>query len=75
MPVLKNALTNVRGARLRALESISLEYASFFKIPLTELFLLSRDQYANVLSTELHAQADVARRLNFVSDWIWADLE
>jgi HNH endonuclease len=72
MPVLKNALVNVRGTRLRALEAITLEYATFFKIPLTDLFLLSRDQYTNLLSTELHAQADVARRLNFESDWIWA---
>ena len=72
MPVLKNALANVRGTRLRALEAITLEYANFFKIPLTELFLLSRDQFDNVLSTELHAQADVARRLNFETDWIWA---
>jgi HNH endonuclease len=72
MPVLKNALANVGGTRLRALEAITLEYANFFKIPLTELFLLSRDQFDNVLSTELHAQADVARRLNFETDWIWA---
>ena len=72
MPVLRNALGNVRGRRLRALEAITLEYATFFKIPLSELFLLSRDQYTNVLSTELHAQADVARRLNFETDWIWA---
>jgi hypothetical protein len=72
MPVLKGALANVRGARLRALEAITLEYANFFRIPFTELFLLSRDQFNNMLSTELHAQADVARRLNFESDWIWA---
>jgi hypothetical protein len=36
-----------------------------------ELFLLSRDQYTNALSTKLHAQADVARRLNFQTDLIW----
>jgi HNH endonuclease len=72
MPVLKSALINVRGVQLRALEAITLEYAAFFKIPLTEFFLLSRDQYTQVLSTELHAQADVARRLNFQTDWIWA---
>jgi hypothetical protein len=58
MPVLKNALSNVRGAQLRALEAITQEYATFFKIPSTELFLLSRDHYTNVLGTELHAQAD-----------------
>ena len=45
MPVLKNALVNVRGTRLRVLEAITLEYATFFKVPLTELFLLSRDQF------------------------------
>jgi HNH endonuclease len=71
MPVLKSALANARGAQLKALQAITLEYATFFKIPLTDLFLLSRDQYTNLLSTELHAQADVARRLNFVTDWIW----
>jgi HNH endonuclease len=72
MPVLKSALANVRGVQLRALEAITLEYATFYKIPLTELCLLSREQYTNVLSTELHTQADVARRLNFQTDWIWA---
>jgi hypothetical protein len=71
MPVLKNALVNVRGARLRVLEAIMLEYANFFKVPLTELFLLSRDQFENELSTELHAQADIAHRLNFETGWIW----
>jgi hypothetical protein len=72
MPVLKNSLGNVRGAQLRALEATLLEYATFFKIPLSDLFLLSRDQYIDVLRTDLHAQADVARRLNFETDWIWA---
>jgi HNH endonuclease len=72
MPVLKTALANVRGVQLRALEAITLEYATFFKIPLSELFQLSRDRYTDVLSTELRAQADVARRLNFQTDWIWA---
>jgi hypothetical protein len=71
MPVLESALTNVRGKQLKALEAITLEYATFFKIPLSELFLLSRDRYTDVLSTELHAQADVARRLNFQTEWIW----
>jgi hypothetical protein len=71
MPVLKNALVNVRGTQLRGLEAITLEYATFFRIPLTDLFLISRDQYTNLLITELHSQADVARRLNFESDWIW----
>jgi hypothetical protein len=47
------------GVELRAIEAITLEYTTFFKIPLTELFLLSHDQYTSVLSTELHAQADV----------------
>jgi hypothetical protein len=72
MPVLQTALANVRGAQLRALEAITLEYATLFKTPLADLFHLSRDQYTNVLSTEIHAQADVARRLNFETDWIWA---
>jgi hypothetical protein len=71
MPVLQTALTNVRGAQLRALEAITLEYATLFKISPTALFHLSRDQYTKVLSTEIHAQADVARRLNFEADWIW----
>jgi hypothetical protein len=45
---------------------------SVIRILLSELFLLSGDRYTDVLSTELHAQADVARRLNFQTDWIWA---
>jgi hypothetical protein len=71
MPVLKSALANVRGSRFRALETITLEYANLLKFHLTEIFLLSRDQFNNVLRTELHAQADVARLLNFETDWIW----
>ena len=54
------------------LEAITAEYATLFKLPTTELFQLSRDRYTNVLSTEIHAQADVARRLNFEADWIWS---
>jgi len=72
MPVLQTALTDLRGAQLRALEAITLEYTTLFKVPATEFFQLSRDQYTKVLSTEIHAQADVARRLNFEADWIWS---
>ena len=72
MPVLKSALASVRGAQLKALETITLEYATFFKVPLSEIFLLSRDRYTDVLNTELRAQADVARHLNFQTDWSWA---
>jgi hypothetical protein len=72
MPVLQTALTSLRGAQLRALEAITLEYTTLFKVPPTEFFQLSRDQYAKMLSTEIHAQADVARRLNFEADWIWS---
>jgi hypothetical protein len=45
---------------------------TLFKVPTTELFQLSHDQHTNVLSTEIQAQADVARRLNFAADWIWS---
>jgi hypothetical protein len=72
MPVLQTALRKVRGAQLKALEAITLEYATLFKTPPTDLFRFSRDQYTKVLSTEIHAQADVARRLNFETDWIWS---
>jgi HNH endonuclease len=72
MPVLQTALARVRGAHLRALETITLEYATLFKTAPTDLFHLSGDQYTTVLSTEIHAQADVARRLNFETDWIWS---
>ena len=72
MPILRNALLEFRGAQLRALEAITLEYATLFKTPLADLFHLSRDQYTKVLSTEIHAQADVARRMNFETDWIWS---
>jgi hypothetical protein len=35
MPVLKSTLANVRGVQLKALEAITLEYATFFKTPLS----------------------------------------
>ena len=38
MPILRTALANVRGAQLRALEAITLEYTTLFKVPPTELF-------------------------------------
>jgi hypothetical protein len=72
MPILRNALLEFRGAQLRALEAITLEYATLFKTGPSDFFQLSRDQYTQVLSTEIHAQADVARRLNFETDWIWS---
>jgi hypothetical protein len=72
MPILQNALLEFRGAQLRALEAITLEYATFFKTGPTDFFHVSQDRFTEVLSTEIHAQADVARRLNFETDWIWA---
>jgi len=65
-------LETTQGARLKALEAVTLEYTTLFKIPAAELFQLSRDRYSQVLRTEIHAQADLARRLSFETDWVWS---
>jgi HNH endonuclease len=71
LPILRNALTTSRGAQLKAVEAISAEYTTLFKVPTDQLFRFPRDRYREMLETELHAQADVARRLNFQTNWIW----
>jgi hypothetical protein len=69
--VLKEALQFSHGARCKALEAVTVEYATLFKASETELFELSEERYGEVLATEIHAQADLARRLSFETDWIW----
>jgi hypothetical protein len=69
--VLKEALQFSHGARFKALEAVTVEYATLFKASETELFELSEERYGEVLATEIHAQADLARRLSFETDWIW----
>jgi hypothetical protein len=71
LSILKLALQCTKGARHRALEAVTTEYINLFKLQETELFKLSRDNYRQVLTTEIHAQADVARRLSFETDWVW----
>lgn len=71
LPVLKNGLEDAQGARLKALEAVTQEYTTLFKIPTAELFQLSPDRYTELLATEIHAQADLARRLSFETDWVW----
>jgi HNH endonuclease len=71
LPVLRAGLETAQGARLKALEAVTLEYTTLFKIPAADLFQLPRDRYSQLLSTELHAQADLARRLSFETDWVW----
>jgi hypothetical protein len=71
-PLLKTALETAQGARLKALEAVTLEYTTLFKTSTAELFQLSRDRYSQMLSTEIHAQADLARRLSFETDWLWS---
>jgi hypothetical protein len=70
--LLKAILETAQGARLKALEAVTLEYTTLFKISATDLFQLSRGRYGQVLSTEIHAQADLARRLSFETDWVWS---
>jgi HNH endonuclease len=70
-PLLKAALETTQGARFKALESVMLEYTTLFKIPAADLFQLPHDRYSQLLSTEVHAQADLARRLSFETDWVW----
>ena len=71
LPVLRKGLEAARGARLKALEAVTQEYSTLFKIGTADLFHLSPDRYADLLSTEIHAQADLARRLSFDTDWVW----
>jgi HNH endonuclease len=71
LPVLREGLGTTRGARLKALETVTQEYTTLFKIQTADLFQLSPDRYAELLSTEIHAQADLARRLSFETDWVW----
>jgi HNH endonuclease len=71
LPVLREGLGTARGARLKALETVTQEYTTLFKMQTADLFELSLDRYAESLSTEIHAQADLARRLSFETDWVW----
>jgi hypothetical protein len=71
LAVLKGALESAQGAHLNALEAVTMEYTTLFKLPATELFRLSHKNYSQVLTTEIHAQADLARRLSFETDWVW----
>jgi hypothetical protein len=68
---LEEGLKNARGARLKALEAVTQEYTTLFKVPLADLFQFSQDRYNEVLPTEIHAQADVTRQLGFEIDWVW----
>jgi HNH endonuclease len=71
LSVLRAGLEASRGARLKALEAVTLEYTNLFKIPATDLFQLTHEGYLQKLATEIHAQADLARRLSFEMDWVW----
>jgi hypothetical protein len=62
---------SARGARLKALEAVTQKYTNLFKIPATDLFYLTHERYIQMLSVEIHAQADLARRLSFEMDWVW----
>lgn len=42
-----------------------------FKIPSDDLFQLGSDRFADLLRTEIHAQADLARRLSFETESVW----
>jgi len=75
LDVLKDALGSSHGVRFKALQAITLEYATLFKTSETELFQLSEDRYRQILTTEIHAQADLARRLSFETDWVWQGRE
>jgi hypothetical protein len=72
LAVLKTVLESAHGAHLKALDAVTTEYATLFKLPTTELFQLSEENYSQVLTTEIHAQADLARRLSFETDWRFA---
>jgi hypothetical protein len=71
LPVLKESLNSAANARRRALEAVTQEYATLFKMQIADLFQLGSDRFAELLGTEIHAQADLARRLSFETDWVW----
>ena len=71
LPVLKEGLNSADSARRRALESVTQEYTTLFKIPSDDLFQLGSNRFGELLRTEIHAQADLARRLSFETDWVW----
>jgi hypothetical protein len=71
LPVVKEVLNTGHGARQRALQAATQEYATLFKIPVDDLFELGPNRFAELLGTEIHAQTDLARRLSFESDWVW----
>ena len=73
LPVLKTGLETEQGARFKALEAITLEYTTLFKVSAADLFRLPRDRYSHLLSTEVRAQTDLARRLSFETDWVWQE--
>jgi hypothetical protein len=50
---------------------VTTEYLNLFKLQEAELFQLPHDNYRQLLTTEIHAQADLARRLSFETDWVW----
>ena len=54
------------------LEAVTTEYATLLKLPAEDLFQLSKENSSQVLATEIHAQADLARRLSFRTDWRFA---
>jgi hypothetical protein len=66
-----NCLGNTQNGVLTIYESfVTQEYATLFKIPSDDLFQLGSDRFAELLRTEIHAQADLARRLSFETDWV-----
>lgn len=71
LPVVKEVLNTGHGARQRALEAATQEYATLFKLSMADLFQLGSDRFGELLRTEIHAQADLARRLSFETDWVW----
>jgi hypothetical protein len=71
LPVLKAGINSADNARRRALEAVKQEYATLFKMPSDDLFQLGSDRFGELLRREIHAQADLARRLSFETDWVW----
>jgi hypothetical protein len=75
LPVVKEILNTGHSARQRVLEAATQEYATLFKVPIVDLFQLGSDRFAELLSIEIHAQTDLARRLSFETDWVWQGRE
>jgi HNH endonuclease len=66
---LPDALRRTRGAHFKAFESVQQEYSTLLRVPASELPRIDRAGFEDVYRNEIQAQAEIAHRMNFLSDW------